>query len=46
MRAGVRSMQLAALHATWRERMAADAALTARWHPLYAHYQAWFSKLP
>ena len=46
MRARVPLFQLAVLHATWRERMAADAALAERWNPLYAHYRAWFSKPP
>jgi hypothetical protein len=45
-RAGVPRSALAELHATWRERLAADAELTGRWHPLYAHYQAWFGKTP
>jgi hypothetical protein len=45
-RARVPRSSLAELHAAWRERLAADAELTGRWHPLYAHYQAWFSKPP
>ena len=45
-RASIPQSALAGLHAAWRERFAADAALAGRWHVLYAHYQSWFAKTP
>lgn len=43
-KARVAPAALAALHASWRDRMAGDAQLTGRWRALYAHYVEWFSK--